>query len=1796
MAEDLSDLFDDDLNLFEESTPELDFEQVLDTQKQVKQAQETMQMQAEAKKKQEEDNPRNWSSEQFKDFYKQNPPKNIEEQSRANVMVDQAKEREKMMEDSLMGKEKESPIARLSAKALIALSDHPVVRAAEQAFRARPDAGKDLLGMEYDEPITSQVSRRQHDTLQQVRPTNPFLEEIASGVGRLAGETPGLVASFGATKGLGVGAKALSEGARRFVPQLPYYVNRIVHRATGFGLNRLGTSVLQGLQDGHLDPKEVAKETAQDAAFGAGLGVVGAAPSLSQRVLRGALYGGATAVASGGSAEDIVFQAGLFAGFELLGGKGPTMARKMDAFKSVEDNYAEYMVKSGRVSTVAEARTRFRVRLAGEMKAEGVEPTPENLVKIFETQPLGKMEAMAKKVAQDAYEANPVKTAAEAKALEAPAEAKPAAPKAAEAKAPATSEPATVIPATKLATKDQADLMVDHRQASFPQYDHVAIQAGTGWEVRSYEKGKAPKVETPTPALEPVPPAPAPEPAPPAAPAAPEPLAPKPPEEEIFQNVPTFYSQLQKSIDEKMPSSSTPQQVIGILNSSGVKKEEAEWLDIDGFLKGKEKVSKQELLDFIRSNNVQVQEVEKSKINPNIDSDGGPTQQALEEYAQRMFDSSWDQLDTEERQDVHDAASENYKGGEQTDTTKFSSYQLPGGENYREIVVTIPSIKPEFTGGHFDEKNVVVHIRASDYVDTEEKKVLVLQEVQSDWHQKGRKEGYVGKVDEYGNKIPEGYHFRENTKDHPTAVLHELVKDSTGEVVSAGIERSEAIKKAGFSDSQIPNAPFKKSWHELALKRMLRYAAENGYDKLAWTTGEQQVSRYREALQKVVDKIEWVKSESGIRLIGFKDGEKVVDTLEKENSISDAIGKSMGDKIIQSQDRSGVFKGDDITISDTGMAGFYDQMIPSFLNRYTKKWGGRVGTTSIGEGQGVIIDNETEDVVAEFPTVQAAQGAIDSGKYAGQDVRLLKSKASNLVHAIDITPSMKKAVLQEGQPLFQRNLEGQPSTFEAESQKLKSLIGKHGIENLTVALVNEIKTPSGELAKGSYRPSERTVKMVSEPLDTTAYHEGFHVLAREARTSDKIADVIGEYKAQHGLGDKEAEEKLADDFARYANQKDATGLSARIKRFFDEILAYIRNLFGKGKARKLFEELLNPKPRRNPIEERLVDAIDAAKPMRSRQEAIYTKARAQRIARLLGVRQSVKGEAGFHAELGQLKGEMPKVDYEAVRNKFTQQDVDYLFDAINGSTLGAFESITAKAGLAKILGPEGGAVPTEGEIKLLNKVFGPELTRALMEKRTMGQKAWQVTEDLLNVPRTIMASFDLSAPLRQGAFLVGRPQQWFPAFGKMFKMFASEKVYRASQSEIESRPTYELMKDSGLSITELEAPALTDREERFMSNIAEKIPGLGIVIRASGRAYTGFLNKLRADTFDAILKETEKAGVEQTPEFHKDLAKFINTATGRGETPSILKGAEPALNATIFSPKLMFSRLRLLNPAFYVKLEPSIRKEALRSLLSFAGAGMIVLGLAKLAGMKVGTDPRSADFGKFKTGDTRYDPWGGFQQPIVAASRLLTGQMVSSTTGREMFLGEGYKPTTRLDIIQRYLASKEAPLMSLAMTMLEGKSFGGEKLNLPAEVADRFIPIFVADMYELIREEGAEGIPMALPGAFGVGVLTYGEQIPMLESTPTGKPSVKWRGKPSLGEDIVNKAQGKEVSNIPEEKWEGLRKMHDLEIQKQIALDVARRRVLETGKPQFAAGKEVYLEDGIVKKKEAKLDEVPELF
>jgi len=457
--------------------------------------------------------------------------------------------------------------------------------------------------------------------------------------------------------------------------------------------------------------------------------------------------------------------------------------------------------------------------------------------------------------------------------------------------------------------------------------------------------------------------------------------------------------------------------------------------------------------------------------------------------------------------------------------------------------------------------------------------------------------------------------------------------------------------------------------------------------------------------------------------------------------------------------------------------------------------------------------------------------------------------------------------------------------------------------------------------------------------------------------------------------------------------------------------------------------------------------------------------------------------------------------------------------------------------------------------------------------------------EVLNLPRALMATADLSAPMRQGLFAAARnPKMFLRNFGKMFKYAFSQKAYRNAQVDIVTSPNYQLYVKHKLPLTEISS-GLNTREEAFLSQLSEKIPLFGRVARGSNRAYTGFLNKMRTDLFDDFVKTAELNGIKDQKYFD-DAARFVGSATGRGNIHKLFGGNQSGkfLSNFFFSPRLIASRISLLNPAYYAKLHPAVRKEALKSLMSFVGTGTGVLTLAKLAGAEVGDDPRSADFGKIKIGNTRYDIWGGFQQYARLLGQLATGEKVSTITGKETQLGQGFGSPTRESIAIDFFKSKLAPIPSFLARAGRGEEYG-EPFRPGAEILNRMSPLVIQDAYDLIKERGLTGALMETPALFGVGTQTYGDQIPTIESEAGKNPSLKWRSEPTMGEDIVNYFTGKEVSNIPEDMRGPLTEERKKEQLRQIDVDAAKARVLETGKTEQVGDTFIYLQDGIIKTK-----------
>jgi hypothetical protein len=392
------------------------------------------------------------------------------------------------------------------------------------------------------------------------------------------------------------------------------------------------------------------------------------------------------------------------------------------------------------------------------------------------------------------------------------------------------------------------------------------------------------------------------------------------------------------------------------------------------------------------------------------------------------------------------------------------------------------------------------------------------------------------------------------------------------------------------------------------------------------------------------------------------------------------------------------------------------------------------------------------------------------------------------------------------------------------------------------------------------------------------------------------------------------------------------------------------------------------------------------------------------------------------------------------------------------------------------------------ELKLLEGVF-PGISELNTLKATMGPKAWRTFVDVANIPRSVLASTDLSFTLRQGIMLLTRfPNLLIPTIKWQLKTLFSSKNWEYLDEMIRTDPDFHIFDSVMKTYFAPESGAgirIGQRTEEFMSSLAEKIPGIGKVVQASERSFTAGGNYLRWQASKNYLAIARSAGMEN-PENLRGLGRLINALSGRGELPKAFSGEMGGfVNAILFAPKFVWSRIQapliMLNPG----TPALVRKEAARALVQFLGAGATIVGLAKLFGAEVEMNPLSSDFGKIKIGNTRLDIWAGYVQWARFLSQLTTGKSKVVATGEIV-------ERNRLDTFMNLVQSKESPMASIFTDLLKGENFLGEPILTWEDIRSRITPLFIQDLWDAIEADGLMGAAAAgLPGALGVGVVSY---------------------------------------------------------------------------------------------------------
>lgn len=380
-------------------------------------------------------------------------------------------------------------------------------------------------------------------------------------------------------------------------------------------------------------------------------------------------------------------------------------------------------------------------------------------------------------------------------------------------------------------------------------------------------------------------------------------------------------------------------------------------------------------------------------------------------------------------------------------------------------------------------------------------------------------------------------------------------------------------------------------------------------------------------------------------------------------------------------------------------------------------------------------------------------------------------------------------------------------------------------------------------------------------------------------------------------------------------------------------------------------------------------------------------------------------------------------------------------------------------------------------------------------RRTVVKKAWDNTMQVIGSSRQLVTSLDVSAPFRQGGmFLLGdlvfNPKRAGRQIVTMFRQLMSEKKFQQAQAAIRLRPNADLYEKHKLYLSDQDG-TFTKREEMMQGELAEKIPLAGRLIRASSRAYAGFLNEQRADAFDAMV-ESMGGRDAVSPQDLDIIANTVNTFTGRGNLPEGV--AQPAA-LLMFSPRYFASRVEALvgRPLWKNLMRGSIDDPVVsarvRALVAqqyarFAVGLMAVYGLASLAGGKVEKDSRSSDFGKVRIGNTRIDPMTGLQQIAVFTSRVMSGK-TKGTDGR-------VKPADVKSIISNFARSKMAPIAGAVYDTAVGKYPTGEKATLAKTAAGLVSPISWSDTPAFVKEHGPfAGAVLQVLNLMGMGVNNF---------------------------------------------------------------------------------------------------------
>ncbi|KAB2309552.1 hypothetical protein F8A87_09830 [Betaproteobacteria bacterium SCN2] len=198
--------------------------------------------------------------------------------------------------------------------------------------------------------------------------------------------------------------------------------------------------------------------------------------------------------------------------------------------------------------------------------------------------------------------------------------------------------------------------------------------------------------------------------------------------------------------------------------------------------------------------------------------------------------------------------------GQTKKVNQFAHYALPWGEQYTEWLITAPNLSEEYWGPHFDIPNIIAHVRTTLRMTPQGARLLVLEEIQSDWNQQLREA------------------IRENKSREPVDEEHNELD-----------EWDNGLAPPPFN-------PYLNHWLEAALRMMMLLAASQGYGGIAWLPGKLHAERFpwanAEGLKTFYDRFVPAAVEKLAKSWGTQTGEAHFTTLSRNFDVRKVTGKA----------------------------------------------------------------------------------------------------------------------------------------------------------------------------------------------------------------------------------------------------------------------------------------------------------------------------------------------------------------------------------------------------------------------------------------------------------------------------------------------------------------------------------------------------------------------------------------------------------------------------------------------------------------------------------------------------------------------------------------------------------------------------------------------------------------------------------------------------------------------------------------------------------------------------------------